>query len=288
MALSRECGLLIYEREGRGGRLTDEGLAAADLAERIVQAWEYGLLGIRTGSGLLPRKTVRIGAFPSALSSCVLPAAARLRDENIHIELLEVEPLSAASLIEHSHLDVALTLGEVLDGGLSTDPRLTKRVLWREPFVLVLPRQHTASAGQRGTSLRGYGGLPWVLPRQGSACDQLLGRHLARMGVRPLAVSRSDDWGILQRMAVAHNAMTLIPVSCTELEDAGLSAVEIAPEELPERTVVMLESLEAGGSRLLPSVRRELNQAARSLARRHPSISIPALDKEDSEIPIEH
>ncbi|EST28450.1 hypothetical protein M878_22515 [Streptomyces roseochromogenus subsp. oscitans DS 12.976] len=264
-ALSEECGMTLFERQGRGGRLTEEGLAAAELADKIVLMWERGLLNIRSGARPSTRRTIRIGAFPSALAACVLPAAARLRSQQqFHVELLEVDPLEAASLVEHAQLDAALTLGEILDGDLTMDPRLTHRVLWREPFALVLPKAY-AGRGSCPTSIRGYSGLPWVLPRRGSACDQLLGRHLARMGVRPRTVARSDDWSLLQRMADTHDAVALIPVSCLQLDSNGLEVAAVLAEELPQRTVVLLESVETAGSRLLPVVRNELTRAAEDL-----------------------
>ncbi|MEU7434065.1 LysR family transcriptional regulator [Streptomyces sioyaensis] len=263
--LSEQCGVPLFERSGRGGQLTEEGVAAAELADKIVLMWERGLLNIRSGSSTTLRRAIRIGAFPSALAHCVLPAAERLRrQEFFHVELLEVDPREAVSLVEHAQLDAALTLGEILDADLTLDPRLTQRVLWRESFALVLPRAFV-TMGSLPRSIRGFTDMPWVLPRRGSACDLLLGRHLARMGVRPRAVARSDDWSLVQRMAGASEAVALIPVSCLEMEDSGLQTVEIPPEELPERTVVVLESVEAAGSRFLPPVRQELARAAEEL-----------------------
>lgn len=275
-ALSEECGMTLFERQGRGGRLTEEGRATAELADKVVLMWERGLLNIRSGTRPSNRRTIRIGAFPSALAACVLPAAARLRrQQQFHVELLEVDPLEAASLVEHAQLDAALTLGEILDGDLTMDPRLTHRTLWREPFALVLPKAY-AAMGTRPTSIRGYSGLPWVLPRRGSACDQLLGRHLARMGVRPRTVARSDDWSLLQRMADTHDAVALIPVSSLALDSVGLQVAAVPAEELPQRTVVLLESVETAGSRLLPTVRQELTRAAEDLMARMPAVQAAA------------
>ncbi|MEU5429560.1 LysR family transcriptional regulator [Streptomyces olivoreticuli] len=263
--LGEECGMPLFERSGRGGRLTDRGEAVAELAEKITHQWERGMVNIRSGASQAPRRSVSIGAFPSALTGCVLPAAERLRGQNhFQIELLEVDPRGAASQVEHAELDMVLTLGEVLDADQSLDPRLTVRELWREPFALVLPEAF-ASAGDSTASIRNYADVPWVLPRRGSACDLMVGRHLARLGVRPRVVARSDDWSLVQRMACATQGVALVPLTCVDEERGDVRVAPVRRTELLERTVVALESVESAGSRWLPLVRAELDRSAKEL-----------------------
>ncbi|MGR8009319.1 LysR family transcriptional regulator [Streptomyces hypolithicus] len=263
--LGEEYGVPLFERSGRGGRLTEEGEAVAELAEKITSLWERGLVNIKSGGTQAPRRTVRIGAFPSALTGCVLPAAERLRGQGqFQVELLEVDPRGAASQVEHAELDIVVTLGEILDADQSLDPRLTVRELWREPFALVLPRAFEATRDSP-SSIRSYSDVPWVLPRRGSACDLMVGRHLARLGIRPRVTGRSDDWSLVQRMACATQAVALVPVTSVEWERGDVRVVQVRRAELLERTVVVLESVESAGSRWLPAVRAELACAAATL-----------------------
>ncbi|MDQ0992839.1 LysR family transcriptional regulator [Streptomyces sp. V3I7] len=266
--LAEACGMALYERDGRGGRLTDQGEMVAELAEEVTRLWDRGLTGVRNGGGPLPRRTIRIGAFPSALGECVLPAVERLRDtRNFRIEVLEVDPREAASLVEHAQLDMVVTLREILDTDLAGDPRLTSYGLWREPFALVMPKGFIAT-GKEYDSARNYADLPWVLPRRGSACDQMVGRYLARLGIRPRAAARSDDWSIVQRMVRAVQAVTLVPVSCLHPADDGVRVVALREGEVLERTAVLLESADTAGSRWLPAVRRELMDSVGRMADR--------------------
>jgi DNA-binding transcriptional LysR family regulator len=275
--LGDECGVPIFERSGRGGRLTAEGEAVAELAEKVTHLWERGMVSITNGGTQTPRRTVSIGAFHSALTGCVLPAAERLRAQGqFQVELLEVDPRGAASQVEHAELDIVVTLGEILDADQALDPRLTVRELWREPFALVLP-QAFGAAGDSPSSIRSFADIPWVLPRRGSACDLMVGRHLARLGIRPRVSGRSDDWSLVQRMACATQAVALVPVTCVEWERGNVRVVQVRRTELLERTVVTLESMESAGSRWLPAVRTELAYSARvltnSVQHRLPSIA---------------
>jgi len=120
--LEAATGAKLVQRVGRGIRLTPEGEVLARRAAEIVgrvdaaDAELASLVGLQSGR-------VRVGAFSSALSVLVPPAAAELRREhpNLELELADAHPVVAARQLRAGDIDLAILFrydDEIPDDGL--------------------------------------------------------------------------------------------------------------------------------------------------------------------------
>ncbi|MEQ4193373.1 LysR family transcriptional regulator [Streptomyces sp. YIM 103828] len=212
--LGSECGFPLVEQEGRGVRLTEGGEGVARIGWQMAELWEQtiGKERERSGSPKPKRHVVRLGAFPSALQGCVLPAIGRRQRLPFDLELFETSPSEGRDLVQAGTLDAAVS---VQGFDAREDPRFRVSSLRRDPFVLAAPPSLLAMA-DRSSPARGLAGLPWVLPQVGSDCDRLITMHVARHGIAVRPVGRTDDWGLAQEMAVALRAAVYVPSSVAD------------------------------------------------------------------------
>jgi DNA-binding transcriptional LysR family regulator len=107
--LEAETGARLVQKVGRGIRLTPEGQVLARRAAEIIgrvdaaDAELASLIGLEVGR-------VRLGAFTSALTVLVPPAAAELRRRhpNLELELTDVHPIVAQQQLRDGTLDLAI------------------------------------------------------------------------------------------------------------------------------------------------------------------------------------
>ena len=149
--LEAETGALLTQRAGRGVRLTDAGRLLAERAEEILGRLDAAENELAAHVGLRAGR-VRLAAFPSALSTLVPMAAARLEAENpgVDLTLAEAEPPEALRMLRAGYVDVALVFRHYQDGATvsppgDTDEGTRSRLLLDDPIHLV-----TRAAGRCG------------------------------------------------------------------------------------------------------------------------------------------
>ncbi|MER5886687.1 LysR family transcriptional regulator [Streptomyces sp. NPDC001941] len=261
-SLSSECGFPLVEPEGRGIRLTDEGSMIAQVAAQIADLWQASVARHQDPTAHPHRRpTVTLGAFPSAMGTCVLPAFRGEDQLPFRVELFETSPYEGRDLVRSGTLQAAVSVQdaeeapETEDGGLRTVP------LRHESFVLVGPPALLSSVIRSGAE--SLAGFPWVLPRSGSDCDRLISAHLARHGVMARPVGRTDDWGLAQEMAFTLRAVTYVPSSAL-VQHSGLArSVDAAGIPAPSRTVVLLAEEAAALSSWFIVLEQRLKRAYR-------------------------
>ena len=161
--LEAETGALLTQRAGRGVRLTDAGRLLAERAEEILGRLDAAENELAAHVGLRAGR-IRLAAFPSALSTLVPMAAARLEAENpgLDLTLAEAEPPEALRMLRAGYVDVALVFRHYQDGVTVSPPGdadegTRSRLLLDDPIHLVTrapaagpePRGAAATAGRR-------------------------------------------------------------------------------------------------------------------------------------------
>lgn len=197
--LEAATGAKLIQRVGRGIRLTPEGEVLARRAAEIIgrvdaaDAELASLVCLQSGR-------VRVGAFSSALSVLVPPAAAELRRKhpNLELELSDVHPVVAARQLREGEIDLAIVFrydDDVPDDGL----RYVH--LFDDPVHLLSRRT--------GETLTDHRDSPWIAGCVN--CRQELLQHCADAGFTPNIAFTSDDIIVKQAFVAAGLGVTTTP-----------------------------------------------------------------------------
>ncbi len=108
-ALQRQAGVTLLERAGRRVALTPTGVALVRHAEVVLAALEAADATLVAARGGLCG-TVRIGAYPSAVRTLLLPALVALGRDHPALDLMvtELDPVAVPDALRDRRLDVAL------------------------------------------------------------------------------------------------------------------------------------------------------------------------------------
>lgn len=176
--LERHLGTPLFERAGRGVRLTDTGHLVLGYARRLLalavelQEAVDDVQGLRAGE-------LRIGAS-TTIGEYLLPAtlgAFRLRYPAVKVSVEIANTGRIADQVRHGELHLGL-VGEPLD-----DPDLESEPFRDDELVLIVPPGH-AWAG-REIAAGDLNGAALVVRERGSATRDVAEASLARLGARP-------------------------------------------------------------------------------------------------------
>src|SRR3954471_9663478 len=107
--LEAETGAQLLQPVGRGIRLTEAGRRLADRAAEIIGRIDAAAAELSAHVGLRTGR-VRLAGFSSAISSLVLPAAAKLAREHPGLEIgsIDTHPPEALTLLRTGRVEVAI------------------------------------------------------------------------------------------------------------------------------------------------------------------------------------
>ena len=223
--LEAETGALLTQRAGRGVRLTDAGRLLAERAEEILGRLDAAENELAAHVGLRAGR-IRLAAFPSALSTLVPMAAARLEAENpgLDLTLAEAEPPEALRMLRAGYVDVALVFRHYQDGVTVSPPGdadegTRSRLLLDDPIHLVT-RAPAASPDARGTTagepplpsrpdLADYADHRWIGGCE--RCRSYLVWQCELAGFRPNIAFTTDDFVAVQALVAAGLGITTLP-----------------------------------------------------------------------------
>jgi DNA-binding transcriptional LysR family regulator len=197
--LEAATGAKLVQKAGRGIRLTPEGEVLARRATEIVgrvdaaDAELAALVGLQTGR-------VRVGAFGSALSVLVPPAAAELRraHPNLELELTDVHPRVALQRLRDGEIDLAIVF-RYDDEQPADGVRYT--YLRDDPIHLLSRRT--------GETLTDHRESDWIAGCVN--CRREFVQHCADAGFTPHIAFTSDDIIVKQAFVAAGLGVTTMP-----------------------------------------------------------------------------
>ncbi|MGW7680484.1 LysR family transcriptional regulator [Kribbella sp. NPDC054772] len=197
--LEAATGAKLLQKAGRGIRLTPEGEVLARRAAEIIgrvdaaDAELAALVGLRSGR-------VRVGAFSSALSVLVPPAAAELRraHPNLELELTDVHPRIATQQLRAGDLDLAIVFRY---DDAQPDDGLRYTHLRDDPVHLLSRRT--------GETLTDHRDSDWIAGCVN--CRRELLDHCADAGFTPRIAFTSDDIIVKQAFVAAGLGVTTMP-----------------------------------------------------------------------------
>ena len=264
----------LTERSGRGISLTAAAsilVAHTDAVLTQLGAAEADLAALR--DEVVGRVT--LAAFPSAAAGIVPGAWAALARSAPHVEidLTEMEPEESLPAVLRGEVDVAIAHEyDVLPRPL--DPLFERRELLSDPVLVAVPAEGAAAFGAAASGplatsedgrvlLRSLAELPFLVPRAGTSCAEMVQRACARAGFVPRVAARAGDFHVLLRLAGAGAGVALVPRLAARDVPPGVRLVE--PAEPVTRQVFTVSR--RGGDRK-PAARVALDALAAQAAMR--------------------
>ncbi|MBB3083868.1 LysR family transcriptional regulator [Geodermatophilus sabuli] len=208
-ALTREMGVPLTERVGRGVQLTPAGAALADAAGEVAVAVERA----RAACGVFldsPRGTVRVSAFQSGarlLLPDLLTRVARVGGITLECSDEDVALADFAALTDRVDIVIAHRPDrgpQWVGGGLRVVPLL------REPLDVAVAADHPL-AGGGGVRPEDLVGQDWITVREGFPVATVLDAVAARSGTAPRITHRINDFTVVEALVAAGHGISLLP-----------------------------------------------------------------------------
>ncbi|MDQ6605084.1 MAG: LysR family transcriptional regulator [Actinomycetota bacterium] len=192
-ALARELDCELFERSGRGIRLTESGAAFSPYAADVIGLLQQGRQAALEAASLVARK-LQIIAATTAAESFVPPLMRAFSEEHPDIKLMlavgnQQEVLER--VIKHS-VDVAIA-----GAPPRSDDRLVAEPLMENEIACITAPDDPA-VGQGPLDSAELAGRPWLLREFGSGTRRLNEQFLADRGLAPDTVTLGSNGAIKQ------------------------------------------------------------------------------------------
>ena len=226
--LEREAGCRLVERQGRRLRLTEEGLALAGHASRILAAVEEAEADLDERRGQV-LGTLSVGAFPTAarglLPGVVVSCASRFPD--LRVRLREVEPYQALARVAGGDLDVAV-VQDWRNVPVAVPDRLRSRDIGTDPADVAFPPGHPFAA-RASVALADLVAEPWIASTEGTICYDWLTTTFRNAGHEPLVVHQAAEFPTQLALVAAGLGLALVPRMAADAVPAGVRLVPVEP-----------------------------------------------------------
>ncbi len=236
LALSRELGVELTERSGRGIRLSPAGRAFLPFASSVLGLLEQGRQAAREAAGR-SASLVRIAAVTTAGEYLAPPLVQAFRARHPGVELtLEVANRERVFrwVLDHD-ADVAI------GGRAPGDDRLVGEPFLPNELVLITSRDDPL-AGRGDVPIAELAERTWLLREEGSGTRSMIEELLALHGLRPRTLPFGSNGAIKHavRIGLGVSVQSRVAVEL-ELRTGMLAAIQLR-EGLPERQWYALRS----------------------------------------------
>ncbi|MCF6475998.1 LysR family transcriptional regulator [Nonomuraea sp. MG754425] len=224
--LEREMGEPLFDRSGRGVRLTAVGEAALPYARAALAA----VSGMRVVAdefiGLLRGRVVMGGvSAPSVLDLPGMLAAFHERHPAVEISLVETEPARLLDGIGSGRFDLGLLgLGGPLPPGVAAQVVVDQR-------LVVAVRRGREPAGPGPITVAGLKGLPLISLPLGTGLRAALERACARAGFAPHVAFEASEPHVLGQMAARGLGAAVLPESAVDAAASELRVLALLDED---------------------------------------------------------
>lgn len=206
--LEEEIGVSLFERAGRGIRLTDAGRYFLDQTDLMMRKLSETVQATQR-IGRQEKRRFGVGFVPSVLYGYMPGFIRRLRmlDPNVEISLAEMITLQQFEALKTGRIDIGI--GRIL----LTDPEIERLVLWDERLIAAVPRESGLAS------------------RSGLTVEHILSETLILYPARPRPSYADHVLDIFQRKGAAPERVKEV----NELQTAvGLVAAGVGIAIVPE------------------------------------------------------
>ena len=208
--LERETGAILIERDRKRARLTEAGELLLGHADAILGRIEHAE---RDLSAYLQARSgrLRLAAFESAGAALVPIAveAFHARHPDVELNVVQMEPVEAATRLENRQLDLAIAYGlQPATGALGQELELT--YLLDDRYTAVIPRQHRL-AGKGVIELSELADDVWINTTERDLCHQIILSACRAAGFEPNVAFEVDEIATSQALIARGSGVTLLP-----------------------------------------------------------------------------
>ncbi|MBF4463242.1 MULTISPECIES: LysR family transcriptional regulator [unclassified Rathayibacter] len=242
--LERETGLALVARGANAPvRLTPAGRRLAKRADAIAAELRSARRDIAQLADQQQR-TVRVGAFPSALQALVIPAAAALRSSGFDVQAIETRDETATldSRLRSGDLDVVVIKQ---DGPQPSADGITETVVLDDPYRVVIPTAWTTPASFTDLLDR-----PWTGHPAGSPGRAALERLERQEGTALRIEHECTEYPVAIALAAAGLSASIVPqlvltvmphegIRVVDLADVGSRRIVARQRDMPESTIAI-------------------------------------------------
>jgi len=230
-ALEKDTGLVLFERQAHGVRMTAAAHRLIELSRRVlasVEELEHQVKQLATGAS----GRIRLGSFPTgnvALVPRILAGFANDRP-GIEVRLDEGEPDDLADALVEGDLDIAFLYEYGLcprqwPDSVAIEPLLREDLLLLRRVGSGLPAELSRLADQS-----------WITSAEGTAGANSLTRLCASAGYVPRIQFRSNNYDVVRELVAAIGGVAIVP-GLGHREDTRIDAAPL-PNGGANRTVV--------------------------------------------------
>jgi DNA-binding transcriptional LysR family regulator len=225
--LEAEVGLPLFERDGRGLRLTAAGkemLAAAERVEAVLADCGAGLAGLKSLAG--GRVAVGVVSTAKYFAPQMLAAFARSHP-GIDIELVIGNREDTITAFQSGRLDVAV-MGRPPEG-----VKVESALIGEHPQVIIAPPDHPL-AKRRAVSPQDIAGETLLMREIGSGTRLLAEQFLAKHGIKPRIGMEIGSNETIKQAVIAGLGIAFISghTIASEIQEGRLTVLDVAG--LPE------------------------------------------------------
>lgn len=236
-ALERECGLPLVVRGARPLELTEAGSVLVRHGRQVTNRLEVADQELAQLSGRRAGR-LRLGSFPTALTTFVPAALARLHDTHPALTLTVVDDhlQGLAPRLLSGELDLAVVYESPVLG--DDAGRLQLVPLFDDPYRALLPAGHRLARSRTALRLKDLADETWVGGRVGSAWFRILQQACRAVGFEPRTMLATDDHRAVQSFVAAGLGVAVVPGLATSHPLEGVVVRELA-RPVPTRRVAV-------------------------------------------------
>jgi DNA-binding transcriptional LysR family regulator len=253
-ALEKEVGATLFDRLGRGLRITDVGRVLLEHAEILLDAETAARAAIEHARGTLTG-TLQVGVFATVAAGLVPHLVDDLseRAAGLRLSTREVDPEDAVAELHLGHLDLAFLI-DYPDAGEPWPPGLAVHQIGVDTFRLAAPEGWLP---RRSLALSSLADVPWVMSGPHTYYGRAVRAACRAAGFELHATHEVNEQATALAMVGAGLGVAL--VSELALGGAVTSGITVHPLTRPlRRHILVAHSLSATGR---PSIQAFLDSA---------------------------
>ncbi|MEV1114882.1 LysR substrate-binding domain-containing protein [Actinosynnema sp. NPDC049800] len=208
--IARDVGFEVLQQVGRRVVLTPRGHALLSHADAIFAEIERARHELDSWDDSV-RGTIKVGAFPTAITGLLPQVLDRARDElpNVKITVTEAEPPALFDELDAGRHDIALAV-DFTGSPAAGDPRYHRVDLGPDELDVALPPGHPLLE-RKVLGLKDFRNDPWIVGDGRGCCGAITATACAAAGFTPDVAHRTNDWQALAQLVAHGHGVALIP-----------------------------------------------------------------------------